>query len=109
MTHQVVVPDLRGFGSSAKPATGYDAATIAADLAALGEHLGLHDVTVIGHDWGAVFAYVYAAKYPGQVGGLGMVKALPGSGSWNRPWRRSPTGTSCGTWGSSPSPTCPSC
>ncbi len=33
--HQVVAPDLRAFGSSAKPATGYDAATTAADLTAL--------------------------------------------------------------------------
>jgi pimeloyl-ACP methyl ester carboxylesterase len=79
--HQVVVPDLRGFGSSAKPAGGYDAATMAADLAALGDHLGLHDVTVIGHDWGAVFAYVYAASTPDQVRALGIVEmALPGVG-----------------------------
>jgi pimeloyl-ACP methyl ester carboxylesterase len=63
--HRVVVPDLRGFGYSAKPAAGYDAATMAADLAALSDHLGLRDVTVIGHDWGAVFGYVYAASSPG--------------------------------------------
>ena len=108
--HQVVVPDLRGFGSSAKPASGYDAATIAADLAALGDHLGLSDVTVIGHDWGAVFAYVYAAKYPGQVARWASSRwRCQGSGSWSRPWRPSRTGTSCGTWVSSPSPTCPSC
>jgi pimeloyl-ACP methyl ester carboxylesterase len=79
--HRVVVPDLRGFGYSAKPAAGYDAATMAADLAALSDHLGLRDVTVIGHDWGAVFGYVYAASSPGQVGALGIVEmALPGVG-----------------------------
>ena len=37
----VVAPDLRGFGYSSKPASGYDATTIAADLAALSAHLGL--------------------------------------------------------------------
>jgi pimeloyl-ACP methyl ester carboxylesterase len=79
--YQVVVPDLRGFGYSAKPAAGYDAATMAADLAALSDHLGLREVTVIGHDWGAVFGYVYAAKTPEQVRALGIVEmALPGVG-----------------------------
>ncbi|MEP7025623.1 MAG: alpha/beta fold hydrolase, partial [Actinomycetota bacterium] len=42
----VIAPDLRGFGYSAKPAAGYDAATYAADLAALCGHLGLAEVTV---------------------------------------------------------------
>lgn len=79
--HRVVAPDLRGFGYSAKPAAGYDAATMAADLAALSDHLGLRDVTVIGHDWGAVFGYVYAASAPEQVRALGIVEmALPGVG-----------------------------
>jgi hypothetical protein len=45
----VVAPDLRGFGYSSKPASGYDATTIAADLTALSAHLGLKDVTVVGH------------------------------------------------------------
>jgi pimeloyl-ACP methyl ester carboxylesterase len=79
--HQVVAPDFRGFGYSGKPAAGYDAATMAADLAALSSHLGLKDVTVIGHDWGAVFGYVYAATSPDQVRALGIVEmALPGVG-----------------------------
>jgi pimeloyl-ACP methyl ester carboxylesterase len=43
----VVAPDLRGFGYTSKPASGYDAATIASDLAALTAHLGFKDVTVI--------------------------------------------------------------
>jgi pimeloyl-ACP methyl ester carboxylesterase len=77
----VIAPDLRGFGYSAKPAAGYDAETMAADLAALAGQLGLSDVTVIGHDWGAVFGYVYAAASPEQVSALGIVEmALPGVG-----------------------------
>ena len=77
----VVAPDLRGFGYTGKPAAGYDAATIAADLAALTEHLGLRDVTVLGHDWGAVFGYVYAATFRDQVSSLGIIEmALPGVG-----------------------------
>jgi pimeloyl-ACP methyl ester carboxylesterase len=91
--HQVVAPDLRGFGASAKPATGYDAATIAADLAALSDHLGLRDVTVVGHDWGAVFAYVYAAQSPSQVAALGIVEmALPGVGVMEQAMAPQPDG-----------------
>jgi pimeloyl-ACP methyl ester carboxylesterase len=91
--YQVVAPDLRGFGYSGKPASGYDAATIAADLAALGDHLGLRDVTVLGHDWGAVFAYVYAAKTPQQVRALGIVEmALPGVGVMEQAMAPAPGG-----------------
>jgi len=79
--HTVIAPDLRGFGFSSKPAGGYDALTIAADLAALTEYLELTNVTVIGHDWGAVFGYVFAARYPERVRALGIVEmAIPGVG-----------------------------
>jgi pimeloyl-ACP methyl ester carboxylesterase len=91
--YQVVAPDLRGFGYSAKPAAGYDAATMAADLAALADHLGLRDVTVLGHDWGAVFGYVYAAKTPSQVRALGIVEmALPGVGVMEQAMAPQPQG-----------------
>jgi pimeloyl-ACP methyl ester carboxylesterase len=91
--YQVVAPDLRGFGYSAKPAAGYDAGTMAADLAALADHLGLRDVTVLGHDWGAVFGYVYAAKTPSQVRALGIVEmALPGVGVMEQAMAPQPQG-----------------
>ena len=91
--YQVVAPDLRGFGYSGKPAGGYDAATMAADLAALADHLGLRDVTVLGHDWGAVFGYVYAAKTPSQVRALGIVEmALPGVGVMEQAMAPQPQG-----------------
>jgi pimeloyl-ACP methyl ester carboxylesterase len=89
----VIAPDLRGFGYSGKPATGYDAETMAADLAALAGHLGLRDVTVIGHDWGAVFGYVYAAASPEQVSALGIVEmALPGVGVMEQAMAPQPAG-----------------
>jgi pimeloyl-ACP methyl ester carboxylesterase len=91
--YQVIAPDLRGFGYSAKPAAGYDAGTMAADLAALADHLGLRDVTVLGHDWGAVFGYVYAAKTPSQVRALGIVEmALPGVGVMEQAMAPQPQG-----------------
>jgi pimeloyl-ACP methyl ester carboxylesterase len=89
----VIAPDLRGFGYSSKPASGYDAATIAADLAALAAHLGLKDVTVVGHDWGAVFGYVYAASHPAEVSALGIVDmVLPGLGMMEKAISPAPGG-----------------
>ncbi len=79
--YTVIAPDMRGFGYSSKPAGGYDALTMARDLAALTEHLRLAEVAVIGHDWGAVFAYAFAASYRELVKALGIVEmALPGVG-----------------------------
>jgi len=79
--YTVIAPDIRGFGYTGKPASGYDALTIAGDLAALSEHLGLADLTVVGHDWGAVFGYAFAASFRDRVRALGIVEmALPGVG-----------------------------
>ena len=40
--HTVIVPDLRGYGRSDKPAGGMDKGTVAADLSALLRELGFH-------------------------------------------------------------------
>jgi pimeloyl-ACP methyl ester carboxylesterase len=89
----VVAPDLRGFGYSSKPAAGYDAATIANDLASLSAHLGLKDITVVGHDWGAVYGYVYAASHRDQVSALGIVEmVLPGVGIMEQAMSPAPHG-----------------
>jgi pimeloyl-ACP methyl ester carboxylesterase len=89
----VIAPDLRGFGYSSKPPSGYDAASIATDLAALSAHLGLKDVTVVGHDWGAVFGYVYAASHPDHVSALGIVEmVLPGVGVMEQAMSPAPHG-----------------
>lgn len=50
--HRVVTYDRRGFGRSAKVATGYDYDTFAADLDALLRHLDLRDVVLVGFSMG---------------------------------------------------------
>ena len=86
-THTVIVPDLRGAGASAKPATGYDKATLAQDVHALVASLGYQDATVVGHDIGLMVAYAYAAQYPAQTRKLVMMDAfLPGIGNWKDVW-----------------------
>src|SRR5260370_25443332 len=49
-SHTVIAPDLRGFGRSAKPLSGYDKKTMAQDVHALAVSLGHHPTIVVGHD-----------------------------------------------------------
>lgn len=77
--YTVVVPDLRGFGASEKPATGYDTRTLAEDIHALVRHLKLTRIRLVGHDIGLMVAYAYAAAYPADVHKLVILDApIPG-------------------------------
>lgn len=62
--HQVIAVDLRGMGTSDKPADGYDKKSMAADIAALVAQLGLKRVDIVGHDIGSQVAYAFAANHP---------------------------------------------
>jgi pimeloyl-ACP methyl ester carboxylesterase len=86
-THTVVAPDLRGFGQSSAPATGYTKAAMAQDIHALVTQLGYKRVAVVGHDIGLMVAYAYAAQYPGEVDRIALMDAfLPGVGQWQNVW-----------------------
>jgi pimeloyl-ACP methyl ester carboxylesterase len=78
--HTVIAPDLRGFGDSSKPPTGYDTRSITGDVRALMQQLDLGKKTlVVGHDMGAVHAYTYAAEYPDEVAAFAYLdEPLPG-------------------------------
>lgn len=65
--YHVVAPDLRGYGASDKPPRGYDAPTLAADVAGLIRALGERDAVVVGHDWGGHLAWSVAALHPNVV------------------------------------------
>jgi pimeloyl-ACP methyl ester carboxylesterase len=80
-THLVVAPDLRGFGDSARPESGYDKKTMAQDVHALAKSLGITRAGVAGHDIGLMVAYAYAAQYPAEVDRLALLDAfIPGVG-----------------------------
>jgi pimeloyl-ACP methyl ester carboxylesterase len=80
-THSVVAPDLRGFGQSAKPESGYDKKSMAQDIHALAVSLGIKRAGVCGHDIGLMVAYAYAAQYPDEVTRIALMDAfLPGIG-----------------------------
>lgn len=86
-TNRVIAPDLRGFGQSSRPETGYDKATMAMDIRALAASLGHRRVRVAGHDIGLMVAYAYAAQYPAEVDRIVLMDAfLPGVGEWTKVW-----------------------
>lgn len=69
----VVAVDLRGHGRSDKPDTGYDVGTVAADLAALIDRLGLDRPWVVGQSWGANVVLELAWIRPESVGCVACV------------------------------------
>ena len=86
-THTIIAPDLRGFGQSSKPMTGFDKKTMAQDVHALTTLLGLRRVVIVGHDIGLMVAYAYAAQYPNEVDRIVLMDAfLPGVGDWKTVW-----------------------
>jgi pimeloyl-ACP methyl ester carboxylesterase len=58
--------DRRGFGKSSKPESSYDYDTLAADLNAVIEQLGLDDVTLLGFSMGGGEAVRYLSTYGTQ-------------------------------------------
>jgi pimeloyl-ACP methyl ester carboxylesterase len=71
----VVAPDLRGAGETDKPPRGYDAFTMAADVAGLVRALGEREATLIGQGFGGVLAFNTAVLYPDQVTSLAAISA----------------------------------
>jgi pimeloyl-ACP methyl ester carboxylesterase len=63
--YHVVAPDLRGWGETEAPATGYDLSQRAADVIALIEALDLANtdkVRLVGHDWGCFIGFIICAE-----------------------------------------------
>jgi pimeloyl-ACP methyl ester carboxylesterase len=61
--YRAVAVDLRGYGASDKPPRGYDAPTLAADMAALVTSLGESDAMVVGSDLGGTLVWTMAAAH----------------------------------------------
>lgn len=83
--HRVVVPDLPGFGRSAKPADyPYGRPGYCDHLLALLDDLEIERASVVGHSMGGGIACELAARSPGRVGRLVLVDAacFPMDVSW---------------------------
>src|ERR1700748_2818872 len=72
---RAVAIDLRGYGASDKPPRGYDAVTLADDIAALVTSLGESDAMVVGSDLGGTLAWTMAACHPRAVRSLVVLGA----------------------------------
>jgi haloacetate dehalogenase len=75
--YRVIAPDLRGYGDTDKPATGYDKRTMAADVRALVRALGHARIKLVGHDRGGRVAHRFALDYPGEVERLAVLDIVP--------------------------------
>lgn len=71
--HLVVAFDQRGHGQSDQPDDGYDLVTLAEDVVHGMATLGLGQVALVGHGWGARVALVLAAQHPALVSHLVLV------------------------------------
>jgi pimeloyl-ACP methyl ester carboxylesterase len=67
--YQLIVPDLRGYGHSAKPADveSYGLLHLAGDVIGILDSLGIDRAHVVGHDWGAALSWLLAALQPERV------------------------------------------
>ena len=70
---RVITPDLRGFGASNKPATGYAMEELAGDVVRLADTLGLDRFVLGGHSMGGYVTLRVAAAHPERLAGLILV------------------------------------
>ncbi len=75
--YRAVAPFMRGYAPSSLAADDdYRATTLARDALALVEALGEQRAFIVGHDWGAITAYLAAATEPEKVRGI-VTAAIP--------------------------------
>ena len=73
--YRAVAPDQRGYSPGARPdgVDAYAAAHLVADVLAVADWLGGHDLHVVGHDWGGAVAWAIATRYPERLRSLTVV------------------------------------
>jgi pimeloyl-ACP methyl ester carboxylesterase len=72
---RVIVPDQRGYNLSDKPngINAYCTDTLVEDILGLIDVLEYEKVNIVGHDWGAVIAWMLAIKHPERLHRLGII------------------------------------
>ena len=89
----LVIPDLRGYGDSDKPATGYDKRTMAQDIRELARHLGHERFALAGHDRGGRVAHRYALDHGETLSAIAVLDIIPTRTMFERTDRAVATGT----------------
>ena len=75
--HHAVALDMRGYNLSAKPepVDAYRVPVIVEDVRALAENLKAKKFVLVGHDWGGVIAWAFAAQHPEMLEKLVIINA----------------------------------
>jgi pimeloyl-ACP methyl ester carboxylesterase len=75
--HQTVAVDMRGYNLSSVPSSldAYQISTLVEDVRALAEKLSAEKFVLVGHDWGGVIAWYFAAAHPELVRKLVIINA----------------------------------
>ena len=73
--YRAAAMDLRGYGGSDKTPRGYDPVNLADDVAGVIAALGAESAVVVGHGWGGMVAWSFAAIHPLRLDGLVAVSA----------------------------------
>jgi pimeloyl-ACP methyl ester carboxylesterase len=70
--YRVLVPDLRGYGDSARPTevAAYGSDQLTGDLCGLLDHYGYDTAAFVGHDWGALVLWEMGRLHPERVSSL---------------------------------------
>lgn len=85
---RAIAPDLRGYGGTDRPQSGYDLDTLAQDVANLIAAISPDGAAhLVGHDWGGAIAYHTAALHPGRVRRLAVVNCPHPAVMAERVWR----------------------
>ena len=80
-TRRTVAFDFRGHGRSGPPSdNNYSAESMAQDIAAVADSLGLERFVLVGHSMGGSAAVAYTAEHPERVAGL-VLAGTPGKSS----------------------------
>ncbi|MCB2210065.1 alpha/beta hydrolase [bacterium] len=70
---RVILPDVRGHGESDAPDGPYPMSLLASDLAGLLDLLEIDKAVVCGHSMGGYITLAFAAQFPEQLAGLGLI------------------------------------
>jgi pimeloyl-ACP methyl ester carboxylesterase len=77
--YRVVAPDMRGYGGTDAPTRvrDYTIDILARDVVELIAALGVEQVHLVGHDWGAAIAWEVAQRYPERLLSLCVINCPP--------------------------------
>ncbi|GAB2512345.1 Fluoroacetate dehalogenase [Corynebacterium atrinae] len=85
--YTVIVPDLRGYGDSDKPAAQdvntYSKRTMGNDIITVVRELGFDSFGLVGHDRGALVAVRAGLDHPESIAFLGILDVLPTLDTWS--------------------------